>query len=78
MVKFPELLQVFGVIWRVLCELVLAEAVGVTCKICLKLAGVRKRLWRPLGCCCLFVCLFTRPDFDTAVELFQEPVRKLE
>ena len=40
MVKSQELLWVFGIIWRALCELVLAQAAGVTCKICLKLAGV--------------------------------------
>ena len=40
MVKAQELLQVFGVVWGALCELVLAQAEGVTCKICLKLAGV--------------------------------------
>ena len=40
MVKSQELLQVFGIIWRVLSELVLAQAAGVTYKICLKPAGV--------------------------------------
>ena len=56
------------------CRLVLAYAVGVTWKICLKLAGVSvvvKQLNE------LETLHFTRPEFVVAMELFQETVREL-
>lgn len=43
MVKSQELVQVFGIVWRVFCESELTQVAGVTCKICLKLAGVKNR-----------------------------------
>ena len=64
----------FDVVLGAFCRLVLAYAVGVTWKICLKLAGVSvvvKQLNE------LETLDFTRPDFGVAMELFQEPVREL-
>ena len=45
-----------GVIWRALYELVLAQTAGVTCKICLKMGGVKI----DSRDCSL---VFTRPEF---------------
>ena len=54
-----------GIVWRALCKWVLAQIAGVTCKICLKMDGVKTGSGD-----CWFLPV---KILDKAVELFQEP-----